>query len=74
MSQIDPWEKAAECARDIQISIDPYQKDVLAIIQQMWIGLANQRNLLTQGERAREAKKISRLHSMFAGSDGAHVH
>ena len=23
MSQVDPWEKAAECARAIQISLDP---------------------------------------------------
>jgi hypothetical protein len=74
VAQIDPWEKAAECVRAIQISTDPHRKDVLTNLQQMWITLANQRNLLTQAERAREAEKISRLHSMLAGVDGAQVH
>jgi hypothetical protein len=56
VTQIDPWEKAAECVRAIQISTDPHQKDVLANLQQMWIALANQRDLLTQEEQSREAK------------------
>jgi hypothetical protein len=69
VAQIDPWEKAAECVRAIQISNDPHQKDVLSNLQQMWIALANQRNLLTQEQRAREAEKIGRLHAPF-GSEG----
>jgi len=70
MSQIDPWEKAAECARAIQISTDPHKKDVLTNLQQMWIALANQRHLLTQEQRAREAQKIGRLHAIFGRVDG----
>ena len=65
MSQIDPWEKAAECARAIQVSIDPLRKGVLANFEQMWIALANQHNVLTQEEQAREAEKIGRLHAIF---------
>jgi hypothetical protein len=72
MSQIDPWEKAAECVRAIQISTDPHQKDVLRNLQQMWIALANQRNLLNQEERAREAEKIGRLHAIFGESARVH--
>jgi hypothetical protein len=38
-ARIDPWEKAAECALAIQISIDPNRKAVLTNLQQMWIAL-----------------------------------
>jgi hypothetical protein len=74
MSQIDPWEKAAECARAIQISIDPHRKAVLADLEQMWIALGNQRNFLTQEELAREAETISRLHATFGGAGRARAH
>jgi hypothetical protein len=74
VAHIDPWEKAAECVRAIQISNDPHRKDVLSNLQQMWITLANQRNLLTQEQRAREAEKIARLHTLFGGTDDAQVH
>jgi len=70
MSQVDPWEKAAECARAIQISIDPHRKAVLTNLQQMWIGLGNQRDFLTQEQLAREAETIGRLHVKFGGTDG----
>jgi hypothetical protein len=59
MSQVDPWEKTAECTRAIQISTDPLRKDVLTNLQHMWITLANKRNFLTPEERAREAEKIA---------------
>jgi len=67
MTQIDPWEKAAECARAIRISIDPNRTAVLTNLQEMWIALANQRNFLTEDELAREAEKIGRLHVKFGG-------
>lgn len=65
MSQIDPWEKAAECARAIRLSFDPHHKAVLANFQQMWIALGNQRNSLSQDELARESEKIGRLQVRF---------
>jgi hypothetical protein len=74
MSQVDPWEKAAECARAIQISIDPHRKAVLINLQQMWIALASQREFLTQEELARETETIGRLHVRFGGADSAQVH
>ena len=69
MSQVDPWEKAAECARAIEISLDPLRKAVLSDLQHMWIALGNQRNFLTQDELAEEAEKIGRLHVKFGGAD-----
>jgi hypothetical protein len=74
MSQVDPWEKAAECARAIQISVDPHRKAVLVNLQQMWIALANEREFLTQEELAREAETIGRLHVKFGGADSVQVH
>jgi hypothetical protein len=73
MSQVDPWEKAAECARAIQISTDPHRKAVLANLQHMWIGLGNQLDFLTQEELARETEKIGRLHVMFGGADNVKI-
>jgi hypothetical protein len=70
MSQIDPWEKAADCNRAIQISTDPMCKDVLRNLREMWITLANKRFLLTDEERAREAEKIGRLQAIFGGAGG----
>jgi hypothetical protein len=74
MSQVDPWEKAAECARAIQISIDPHRKAVLTNLEQMWIALANQRNFLTKEELAREAETIGRLHAKFGDAHSLHTH
>ena len=61
MSQIDPWEKAAECARAIHISIDPHRKAVLINLQQMWIALGNQRNFLTHEELVPRHSDFDRL-------------
>ena len=69
MSQVDPWEKAAECARAIQIELDPHPKAVLTNLQQMWIALADERRFLTSEELAREMKAIGRLHAGMAGID-----
>jgi hypothetical protein len=74
MSQIDPWEKAAECARAIEISMDPHRKAVLTNLEQMWIALANQRNFLTKDELAREAETIGRLHVKFGDASSVQAH
>jgi hypothetical protein len=66
MSQVDPWEKAAECARAIQCSTDPHHKAVLHNVQHMWIALGNELSLMTDEEAAREAEKIGRLHIRFS--------
>ena len=74
MFQVDPWEKAADCARAIQICIDPHRKAVLINLQQMWIALGNQREFLTEEELAREVEMIGRLHLKFGDADGEQLH
>jgi hypothetical protein len=61
MSQVDPWEKAAECARAIQISHDPHRKAVLNNLQQMWVALATERSFWGLSVGA-EVEAIGRLH------------
>jgi hypothetical protein len=61
MSAIDPWEKAAECARAIQRTVDPHRRAVLTNLQKLWIALANERDFLTEEQVADEAEKIGRL-------------
>lgn len=61
MSAIDPWEKAAECARAMQRTVDPHRRAVLTNLQKLWIALANERDFLTEEQVADEAEKIGRL-------------
>ena len=61
MSQIDPWEKAAECARAIELSADRHRKAELTLIQHLWIALANEQSFLTPEETARKIETIGRL-------------
>jgi len=67
--QIDPWEKAAECARAIELSLDPRRKAELTVVQHMWIALANERSLLTSQEIAQEIETIGRIQVRLAGQD-----
>jgi hypothetical protein len=62
MSQVDPWEKAADCERAIRISVDPVHRESLANIREFWISLANARPFLTDSEFAQEAETIARFH------------
>ena len=73
MSDVNPWEKAAECARAIEISFNPHRKAALINLQHMWIALGNQRDFLTQDELAREVEAIGRLHLKFAGADSVQI-
>ena len=54
-------EKAAECARAIQGTVDPHWRTVLTNLQRLWIALANERDFLTEEQVADKAEKIGRL-------------
>ena len=61
MSQVDPWEKAADCERAMRISFDPAHRESLANIREFWISLANARPFLSDNEFAKEAETIDPL-------------
>ena len=63
MSQVDPWEKAADCERAMRISFDPAHRESLANIREFWISLANARPFLSDNEFTKEAETIARFHA-----------
>jgi hypothetical protein len=68
MSSVDPWEKAAECARALKIVTDPQRRTILANLQDLWIALANESSVrLSLSGTASLAMNITR----HAGDLGA---
>ena len=73
MSQIDPWEKAADCERAIQAAGDPQQKDPKNL-RYLWIALANESDCMSADEFARESEVIGRLHVELALAESPSLH
>src|SRR5262245_57511748 len=46
MSNIDPWEKAADCERARKSAADPEQRRLLANLRDLWIALGCQCELM----------------------------
>jgi hypothetical protein len=70
MSNIDPWEKAADCDRAIKSADDPEQRTFLANLRDLWIALGSQGALMSSDEMAQEAEAIGRLHAdLYAAGD-----
>jgi hypothetical protein len=63
MSQVDPWEKAADCERALRITIDPIRREMLGNIREFWIALANERPFLSDADLAAEIEVISHFHT-----------
>jgi len=70
VSNIDPWEKAADCERAIKSAADPEQQTFLANLRDLWIALGSQCELMGSDEIAQEAEAIGRLHAdLYAAGD-----
>jgi hypothetical protein len=67
MSQIDPWEKAAECARAIEATSDPEKRKVLSHLQALWTNLANEGPFLGDATLADQISMIGRIHADLTG-------
>jgi hypothetical protein len=74
MSGIDPWEKAADCERALQAASDPRQKKILKNLRYLWIALANECDVMSADEFARESEVIGRLHVELALLDRPSLH
>jgi hypothetical protein len=68
MSQVDPWEKAADCARAIAATTEPTKRGKLTNIRNLWMGLAEQRSFLSDAELAKQIELIGRIHSGLSGA------
>lgn len=62
MCQIDPWERAAECTRAIQGTTDQQRRAALVNLRELWISLANERDVMTDEAFALEVETVGRLH------------
>jgi hypothetical protein len=74
MSQVDPWEKAAECALAAEAASDPERQAILVHLQYLWITLGTERGFLSVEELARETETISRLHAEVLTAPRRTVH
>jgi hypothetical protein len=67
MSQTDPWEKAAECARAIKTTRDPKTRQALTRLRTLWINLADDSQLLSESYLADQIKTASQIHAGLIG-------
>ena len=63
MTQVDPWEKAADCERALRLTVDPVRRDKLKDVREFWISLAYAKPFLSEQQFARHAETIGRLHA-----------
>jgi len=74
MSEVDPWEKAAECANAIRTTLDPELRTMLISLRDLWIRLANESQFMSAGALAREVEAIARLHAELSVSARRTIH
>jgi hypothetical protein len=61
MLRVDPWDKAAECERAIEVVADPERRVVLESLRSLWIALGNEQPLFA--ERAHQLPTIAQIHA-----------
>jgi hypothetical protein len=62
MSQ-DLWDKAAECARAIVATNNPFQREMLTHLQTLWTNLANESQVAGGDHLADQIAGISKIHA-----------
>lgn len=63
MVYVDPWDKAAECERAIEIVADPEQRAVLNSLRSVWLALGSKQDLLDRSGQAGPLSTISQIHN-----------
>jgi hypothetical protein len=62
MFLVNPWDKAAECARAIKVVADPERRIVLDRLRSLWVALGNEQSLVGAAERAGQLSTITQIH------------
>ena len=62
MLRADPWDKAAECERAIEVVADPERRVVLEKLRSLWIALGNEQSFVGAAERAGQLSTINQIH------------
>ena len=73
MSQVDPWEKAADCERALRITVDPVHREGLSNIREFWIALAEESRFLSDEALAIQIETIGRLQARLDRDTHARV-
>lgn len=68
MAQIDPWKMVADYEQASQQVADQRIRDVFIEMRDLWIGLANERQLLTPAQFEAEVETLGRVHGEWAAS------
>jgi hypothetical protein len=63
MLKVDPWGKAAECERAMQVVADPERRLVLSSLRSLWVALGNKRSFLESPEQAGQLSNIAQIHT-----------
>ena len=63
MVQVDPWGKAAECERAMEIVADPERRVVLRSLRSVWVALGIRRSFLETPEQAGQLSTIAQIHA-----------
>ena len=62
MSLLDPWGKAAECERAIEVVADPERRVVLDSLRSLWLALGDEQLSFDGLERAGQLSTIDQIH------------
>jgi hypothetical protein len=68
VAQVDPWKMVADCELTLQQVTDPRIRDVLTDMRDLWIGLANERQLRRPSRCEAEVETPGRVYGEWAGS------
>ncbi len=61
--QVDPWGKAAECTRAIELVADPERRMVLDSLRSLWLALCSQQSFFDRPDRADQLSTIAQIHT-----------
>jgi hypothetical protein len=63
MLGLDPWSKAAECDRAIELVADPERRIVLESLRSLWVALCSALSFLDDPDRADQLSTIAQIHT-----------
>lgn len=63
MFLVDPWCKAAECDRAIELVADPERRIVLESLRSLWVALCDRQSAIGGTDRADQLTTIAQIHT-----------
>jgi hypothetical protein len=63
MSQMNLWDRVAECTREIEASSDPTRREMFTHLRALWINLANESQLLSNDALAEQIAAVDKIHA-----------